>query len=284
MSVELSRLLGAFVLILGCRSERVSIGRDRVSDAVSPNPAGAGGQAATGGDSPGAGAAAVQGGAGAGGVPGLVAHWPLDETSGLVAHDSTENHNDGALTSFQTSGWTEGKVGGSLAFANGPYIVVEPSPSLDAVADNDAVTVGAWVRSNEHGSWFESVLSVQLEDGVWETFGLYLNQGIATMVVNTGNGVGECAGTATIPLGTWVHLAGTFDGSVVRTFVNGVEECRLVPGELDIPRSLNPVLIGSNQNLAQPGEFMRGTLDEVVLYARALSPEEIGTLVAGGRP
>jgi hypothetical protein len=242
-----------------------------------------------GGAEPEAGAPVVQGGAGGDGArasspEGPIAHWALDETSGLTAHDSTGNHNDGTLTGFQMPGWIGGKVGGSLAFDNGPFIVVPPSPSLDTVADNDAVTIAAWVRSSQRGSWFESVLSVQLEDGVWDTFGLYLQRGIATMVVNTGQGIGECVGTSEIPLNTWVHLAGTFDGNLVRTFVGGIEQCRLVPGQLDIPRSFNPVLIGSNQNLAQPGEFMRGALDEVAIYARALSDEEITELAAGGLP
>jgi hypothetical protein len=67
-------------------------------------------------------------------------------------------------------------------------------------------------------------------------------------------------------------------------FVNGIEECELVPAQLDIARSVNPVLIGSNRNDAELVEFLRGALDEVVLYARALSNDEIVALVAGRLP
>jgi hypothetical protein len=66
-------------------------------------------------------------------------------------------------------------------------------------------------------------------------------------------------------------VAGTYDGSTLRLFVNGVQVAS-TPVSGPIGSSSGPVRIGGN-NLW--GEFFQGRIDEVRIYNRALTPAEI---------
>ena len=58
----------------------------------------------------------------------------MDETSGLVAADSSGNGNDGQLTDFYNdpAQWVPGQVNNALQFTGNPErVVVNDAPSLD---------------------------------------------------------------------------------------------------------------------------------------------------------
>jgi hypothetical protein len=90
-------------------------------------------------------------------------------------------------------------------------------------------------------------------------------------------------------------MAGTYDGSRMRLYVDGAEiGSRPLAGQVQVSTCLNwepdgggpcvtdnPVTIGAEENGSQPqvvdGEF-NGRIDEVRLYNRALSAAEILTI------
>jgi hypothetical protein len=81
----------------------------------------------------------------------------------------------------------------------------------------------------------------------------------------------DVRGGSQIALNTWTHLATTYDGAMLRLFVNGSEVAsRPLAGSLLI--SSGPLRIGGNSIW---GEFFKGRIDEVRLYDRALSAEEV---------
>jgi hypothetical protein len=78
-------------------------------------------------------------------------------------------------------------------------------------------------------------------------------------------------GTGLVPLNTWTHLAGTYDGSTLKLYANGVlMGSKAVTGSL--AATTNPLRIGGNTIWR---EFFHGQIDEVRLYNRALSAGEI---------
>ena len=81
---------------------------------------------------------------------------------------------------------------------------------------------------------------------------------------------------------TWVHLAGTYDGSQLRLYVNGVQVASM-PGTGPFAAETNPVVLSGNGNddPRTVSEFVPGQLDEVMLYRRALGPDEIARLESG---
>lgn len=79
-------------------------------------------------------------------------------------------------------------------------------------------------------------------------------------------------GNKTLPTEQWVHIAGTFDGQIMRLYMNG-EEC----GTMARPGPIKPntfYLCLGNYEIAHAAHF-NGLLDEVRLYNRALSAEEV---------
>ncbi len=97
------------------------------------------------------------------------------------------------------------------------------------------------------------------------------NQGL---VFNSNNG--GAYSTVDLPLNTWTHIAATFDGTTFRLYVNGAE----VATGTGALGAMNDALlqIGSSGNY----EVFGGLLDEVSLYARALSATEIQAIYNAG--
>ena len=82
-----------------------------------------------------------------------------------------------------------------------------------------------------------------------------------------------------LPTGRWVHLAATFDGTIMRLYMDGRQVGILErPGK--IGRNDRNIIIG-NYDVDHEAYFV-GTLDEVRLYDRALSPDEIAAHAALG--
>jgi len=80
-------------------------------------------------------------------------------------------------------------------------------------------------------------------------------------------------GTASLPLNTWTHLAGTYDGATLRLYVNGVQlSSRAQTGP--IQTSTDALTIGGD---ALYGQYFAGQIDEVRVYNRALSASELQT-------
>jgi hypothetical protein len=74
--------------------------------------------------------------------------------------------------------------------------------------------------------------------------------------------------------GTWTHIATTYDGATQRLYVNGtLVATRAQTGNIAV--SGGALRIGGNN--AWAGEFFQGLIDDVRVYRRALSAEEIAT-------
>ena len=81
----------------------------------------------------------------------------------------------------------------------------------------------------------------------------------------------NATGTSPLPVGTWSHLATTWDGSTLRLYVNGAQvAARTVAGPL--ATSTRPLSIGGNGIW---GEYFAGAIDELRLYDHALTAAEI---------
>ncbi len=111
--------------------------------------------------------------------------------------------------------------------------------------------------------------------------GLLLVVGIGLLVSSsalTPSGGGTFDGTirhvgghSSIPVAAWTHVAVTYDGEVLRLYVNGAEVSQEnVSGR--IQPSTNPLWIGGNQPY---GEYFIGVIDEIRVYNRALDRAEI---------
>jgi hypothetical protein len=79
-----------------------------------------------------------------------------------------------------------------------------------------------------------------------------------------------------VPVGVWCHLAGVYDGSSVSIYVNGALAATHASAVKPIDGS-SPLEIG----ISHGGHSFNGSLDDVRIYARALSAAEVKALAAG---
>ena len=77
---------------------------------------------------------------------------------------------------------------------------------------------------------------------------------------------------ARIPFDSWSHVVGTFDGATIRLYING-SLVNLAAYEAQISHSSTPLSIGG----ASVGSWYPwdGSIDEVAVYDKALSSEQI---------
>jgi len=216
----------------------------------------------------------------------LVGYWRLDDGSGsTIAFDSSGRGNEGGLHALDPStAWVDGRSQGALAIDHTGWVQVAPSPSIDAITDH--ITVSAWVdlegTINATDQW-ATALSRQTGTSLDQHYHISLHMdGRPALFLITVSGYALIFGNDAAPKGTWTHLAGVYDGATARLYVNGAEVAsQALTGAF--AADATPVILGGNGNDASgvPTELFPGRIDELMLYARALSPTEIGQLAAG---
>src|SRR5437879_1542230 len=203
--------------------------------------------------------------------------WRLGDAPGSSsALDATGNSLTGAVetgVSFRQPGAISGDTAATFP-GSGPAIVVPASAVLDLA---NAVSVEAWVRptlAGQNGGIFEKTVN----GSVNSQYMLFLEAGVAKFRVRTASGALLPVDGPTLALNTWSHLVGTFDGSVLRLYVNGVlAATSAAAGPLS--SGSGPSFIGRlGQNLYP----FQGSIDEVAVFSGALSPDRVRAHYLGG--
>ena len=200
---------------------------------------------------------------------GLVAAYGFNEGSGTSVSDLSGAGNSGVAAGTAWSG--SGKYGTALSFnGTSSTVTIPDSSSLDL---SSGMTIEAWINPTALGADASSWRTVVLkEQPAGMAYALYANNGSArpTGQVNIG-GEQSAAGVAQLPLNTWTHLAVTYDGASLKLYMNGLQVAFKAQSG-SILGSSGPLRIGGN---AVWGEYFAGLIDEVRIYDRALSREEI---------
>ncbi len=197
-----------------------------------------------------------------------VAAYGFNENTGVTVLDASTNSNTGTIMGGAT--WVPGRFGSALSFDGvDDRVFVNSSSSVNLSA---AMTLEAWVQPTAAQSDWRTIIQK-------ETDAYFLNGSNDTGALRPSGG-GTIGGslqwtTATSPLvvGTWTHLALTYNGSVVQLYVNGVATASATASG-PVQTTASPLWIGGNSPY---GEFFRGLIDEVRVYDRALSQAEIQT-------
>jgi hypothetical protein len=98
------------------------------------------------------------------------------------------------------------------------------------------------------------------------------------------HGIDELSGTTVFPDSEWTHLAASFDGTTKRLYVNGIQVAE-ADGLPTLTYGLGDHLaptIAADQQGAELTDFFRGAIDELSLYSRALTPDEIFAIFDSG--
>ncbi len=225
-------------------------------------------------------------------LDGLVGYWPFDEGSGKTARDASGNGNNGTLDNGPK--WVTGadaKIGTGAILFDGADDLVSIG-SFDA-SGGSGITIACWFNASNldtpgndprmvskamgganEDHWF--MLSSSREGGIKILrFRLKTDDGIT--------GEKKALPTGIIELNVWIHVAVTWDGSTMMLYKDGVEVGTLAKvGNLAIDPAVE-MAIGNQPDGAENRPF-DGIIDDVAIWNRALTPAEIGEVMANGVP
>lgn len=208
---------------------------------------------------------------------GLVGYWKLDGS----ANDAT-GVNNGSISGTATV--ETGKIGSAYYFAPYPssYISIANSTSLNI--QGNTISLSAWVKSTSGGTQMivSKFSGVGTHTDPYFQYNLQLLQGSSLFprffLSIGGTAYYAANNTISINHNQWYHIAGTYDGTTMRLYLNGSQiATTAVTG--NIKSYSTPVYISKNGAL---GETFIGNIDEVGIWNRTLSASEVSQLYNSG--
>ena len=215
----------------------------------------------------------------------LAAFWSFD----IDGQDDSGNGNHGTINGSPTP--TAGQFGQAYDFGGGAdYISVAHSASLDIA---DGITIAGWVNPDQDGTANPvRIVAKRTQTNV----GGYVLESSSSSIIPGDDGnfvmwlyideawVEVPSDTAALQ-GEWQHVAGTYDGAQMKIYVNGVLENTIdQTGAIGIfdPGAV-PLVIGARDGeLPLASTLFDGTIDEPVVFDRALSRAEIQSIMLNG--
>lgn len=221
--------------------------------------------------------------------PSLAAWWPLDEPAGSGA--TADRAGLAAGRRVGARGAVPGVAGGAFRFDGDGWVEGEDAPLLDFAAGQD-FSIGLWVRTES-----DSELDVLLEKRDFSLaehehvigWQLFLLNGRPGFQLSNGVEHYNFLAPFTIADGTWHLLAVTVDRDS-RTGIQWYLDGRPVGrgespirfgGDLSNRHGVR-IGAGSAPGSNDPTFHFSGELDEIVVFRRALGPEEVERLYAAG--
>jgi hypothetical protein len=214
----------------------------------------------------------------------LVAYYPFNGNT----EDQSGNSNHGRA--FGDAALTDDRFGNpNRAFrfnGQGDGIWINKSASLNLINFQKGYTIAAWIKSQEKSSGYQNIISKQFSrpgfpPNMHAAFFLRLNENrLEAGHVNLDGSDIVFYSSKSLSNNTWYHVAVTWKNSTPNErmiYVNGKRD----PGLGSMPRGLftsgqdGGVSIGHLRFHETNKWYFNGTLDEVLIYERALSQAEV---------
>jgi hypothetical protein len=164
----------------------------------------------------------------------------------------------------------------TIAIPSISYVQVSDSPSLNTPS---AITIEAWVKPTwaAYPDWDMVYIDWDVTGGTNNSvhFSLY-NGKVSLYISSTGANADNLDGNTTLTLNQWSYIAATFNAGTFNVYLNGqTDATQKVSGTVtSIFNSTYAKTIGVKNNAAHEKPF-KGPIDEVRIYNRALSANEI---------
>ncbi|MET7645210.1 LamG-like jellyroll fold domain-containing protein [Streptomyces sp. NPDC005426] len=193
--------------------------------------------------------------------------WALDENKGTVAADSGPNHKD--LTLSAGASWTAGVRGSALKFNGQGQYAQTDGPVVDTTGD---YTVSAWASLDALPGNYATVVS---QDGRRQENPFYLQYGQGAFAFST-PGAHRARLEMTPELGRWYHLVGVRSGDEIKLYVDGELAATAAAGTADV--STGALSVGRAKWSGGNTDFWNGSVDQVAVYDKALTADEVSAL------
>ncbi|MCP5097775.1 MAG: tandem-95 repeat protein, partial [Chloroflexi bacterium] len=215
---------------------------------------------------------------------GLKMYLPLDDPNGVTDFNHTSLISEAVSCDDENDGCPTAGVAGAFSsstaveFDGDDYIEIPDSADLDL----EQITVSFWVKTDS--SSFNDNLVTKGRDG-WE-INMHPTEGDGGIVFNTqglvdvnNSSVSVLESDISVDDNQWHHVVVLYDGTTKKIYIDGsLAGSQEVIGSL--PVSDQPLVIGSNFGSTgiSTDSALNGAIDEVAIFNRALTEDEILTL------
>lgn len=207
-------------------------------------------------------------------IDGLVSYWKLDETSGTTAtdaHGSNDGTNNGAALG------TAGKIGNAYDFETGDNdnVQIANESNFDFTT---GMSISCWIKLEAENSYFSPARIVS-KAGSWEL--VYPIGATNTWGFTYIDGAGVLNLRSATTTGVWYHVVATYDTTnggalyIDTNVATTADTGDLVPNDV-------AVWFGAYSPSPTGGYELDGLLDEVGIWNRALTSDEVSELYNGG--
>ena len=221
-----------------------------------------------------------------------ITNWRLDGSPIMVLNMPFEGGSNATFTKDYSGYGNNGTVNGATWNSTGGYdgwgayefdgvndgIDISDSSSLSNLS---TVTVEAWIKLDAYtatGTYpndVETIVTKYTWASGYGGFDLAIDGGKNPgFLIFNGQSYDFANASETVSLNTWYHLVGTYDGTTIKIYVNGVLKNTTNYPEGNLNSSGTNLEIGSQGNTRE----FNGTIDEVRIYNQVLSEEQIKAL------
>jgi hypothetical protein len=206
----------------------------------------------------------------------LLIYLPLDEGEGEIAIDASGKGHDGEIHGAE---WTDGKLGKALEFAGNAtsYVIVPDEDVMAGVSDTDEFTMQAWFMLLSHAD-YDGIVSISSAAGAgFCAYRIMVNPG-SLPFYDCGQHVDRTVGGFSFELDKWYHYSMTYDGSEATIYVDGEKVGGGTEGIELIETFPLFLAVGESQGV----HHTNGVIDEVAVYKRALTQDEVRQTMESG--
>lgn len=210
-----------------------------------------------------------------------VGYWRLNEASGTVAADLGSGAHPGTYTGTLTHVGDSPIVGDTTARSasldgSTAYVTIPNDAAFSATL----FSVEGWVKRTATGLATQSLIAKGVGPDEWDLF--FTNAGNVTFYIgNTVPGAYVQTPGVTAPaVGVWTHFVGTWDGTMIKLYMNGVlvASSATVSGTRSSAGSAAPN-IGRR---ADNNFFAAAEIEEVAYYSYALTAAQVANHYLAG--
>ncbi|MCR9014614.1 LamG-like jellyroll fold domain-containing protein [Aquiflexum gelatinilyticum] len=198
---------------------------------------------------------------------GLIGYWTMEEGSGMTLMDQSGKNNHLSIQNTTGATWVQGVKGNALALAGRNFASIPHNSSLEITS---ALSMTAWVKATSvhrgtilyksAGKGFELWFTI---DGKIEFRLNRASNGTTYRILSNFSYNNS--------LNQWIHVAASFDGRTMKIYVNGEEDASKTFTTFNIGTTSGNLVLGSMDGIQR----WQGSLDEIRLFNRSLSLEEI---------
>jgi hypothetical protein len=208
---------------------------------------------------------------------GLVAHYPFEGN----ANDESENGNHGTVYGATLTEDRLGNIDSAYSFdGTDDYIQIADTSNLDL---SQEFTIQAWINPNS-GYGVQQASHIDIVSK-WGSGGIdnaaYLlginNQGNILPWTYSGTAGSYFKGSQTVPINTWTHVLMARTRNTSKVYINGALDTSFDNAKL--PQNSNYDLFIGQEPVG--GNNFSGMIDDIRIYNRALSEDEIKALYEG---